>query len=251
VIKYNLGLVYESLHDSRKAAEYLQKAMGLGQISIPQDLDTRIKALGSAAIPADIPLDSLRTRAAAGDIAARIALANRLFKLGAEGEDEALELMRQAAEEGNPGFQENYARNLLVLRGRKAAEEAVKFFRMAASQGNPEAQYELGLLLYEGKIIQKDEVQASQWMHLAAQRGDQNAQSVLKEMKLFLDSAAFEEGKKRAENFKPIAPAAGNQLSPSAPWILALIRTTYSECGLGSLALLVSALGLPRRNWPC
>jgi hypothetical protein len=81
--------------------------------------------------------------------------------------------------------------------------------RKAASQGNAEAQYELGVLLYEGKLIQKDEVEASQWMHLAAQRRDKNARSLLREMELFMDRTAFEAGRKRAAEFKPVTAVTG------------------------------------------
>ena len=120
-------------------------------------------------------------------------------------------MLRQAAEEGNPVFQENYARYLLLLRGPEGAAEAVDVFRRAARQGNAEAQYQLGKLLYEGKLLPKDGVEASQWVHLAAGRGEKDARSLLKEMQIFVDKAAFEEGLKRAQNFKPIAPEAGNK----------------------------------------
>ncbi len=207
-VKYNLGLVYGSLHDEQKAAEYMHKAMGLGgaqQISskLP-DGDTRIQVLGALAEPNNASLDSLRTRAANGDVGARAALVNRLFKQGGQGRDEALDLLRQSAEEGDPVFQENYARNLLLLLGPERAEEAARFFRRAATQGNPEAQYQLAMLLYEGKVVKQDPVEASEWMHLAAEAGEQRAAGVLRELQLFLNSAAFAEGKKKAAEFKAV-----------------------------------------------
>jgi len=207
-IEFNLGLVYGSLKDSRKAVEHMQKAMNLGAARHVsgdlEDLDTRFKVLSAATIRDDVPLDELRRRAAAGDLAARTALVNRLFKQGPREQEEALNLMRETAEEGNAVTQEEYARNLLILRGPKAAEEAVGFFRRAARQGNHEAQYQLGVIFYTGKFAPRNEVEASQWIHLAAQRGDKDARSVLKEMELFLDSTAFAEGKRRAADFKPV-----------------------------------------------
>jgi TPR repeat protein len=212
LVNLNLGLVYGFRQDNLKAGKHLQKAKELGaagHLSNPQGLDTEIRMRNAEAIPANVSLDTLRRRAAEGDKAARLALVNRLLKLGPQARDEAMNLLRQTAEEGDPMFQVQYSRNLLLLRGRNAAEEAVGFFRKAAIQGNATAQYELGVLLYEGKLIQKDEVEASQWMHLAAQSGHKDARSLLREMELFLDRTAFEAGRKRAAEFKPVTAVTG------------------------------------------
>jgi len=210
-VKLYLGAVYGSLKDHRKSTEYMQKAMELKAALRPagnrQDTGTRDTELTSRTAPGAVSLDTLRSWAKAGDAGALMVLVNRLFKLGEKERDEALSLLRQAAEEGNPVVQENYARNLLGLRGPIAAEEAFDFFRRAARQGEADAQYQLGKLLYEGKVIQKDEVEACEWMHLAAGQGGKEARSLLEEMRLFLDRAVFEEGMKRAQNFKPVAPA--------------------------------------------
>ena len=117
---------------------------------------------------------------------------------------ESLELSRRAAESGDADRQAEYARKLLSLRGRDGAEEARAFLRRAAQQGHLEAQHLLGELLYSSKLVERNEAEASLWLHLAAQNGDKEAGRTLKELELFADGAAFSQGKKRAAEFQPV-----------------------------------------------
>ena len=45
----------------------------------------------------------------------------------------------------------------------------------------------------------QDHTEASQWAHVGSAQGDKDCQTLLKEMQLFADGAAFAEGKKRAQ----------------------------------------------------
>jgi TPR repeat protein len=203
-VKQALGLVYGSLKEHRKSQEYLEKAMELrAALYLPRDRHD-----SDTPDATTVSLDTLRARARAGDKTARVVLVNRLFKLGNSECGEALGLLREVAEAGDAIFQQNYGRNLLLLRGPEAAAEAATYLRKAAEQGYADAQYQLGLLLYEGKLVRKDDVEASQWVHLAAAQGNNNARILLREMQLFVDNAAFEEGRKRAQSFKPAPPQA-------------------------------------------
>jgi TPR repeat protein len=57
---------------------------------------------------------------------------------------------------------------------------ALGMFRHAASYfGDPEAQYQVGRMYLEGTGTQKDAVQASRWLRLAADMGQRNAQALL------------------------------------------------------------------------
>ena len=67
-----------------------------------------------------------------------------------------------------------------------------------------EAQHLLGELLYSSKLVERNEAEASLWLHLAAQNGKKDSERVLKEMELFADSAAVAEGKQRAAAFSPV-----------------------------------------------
>jgi len=52
---------------------------------------------------------------------------------------------------------------------------ALKEWRPLAQQGDADAQYNLGVMYYEGKGVPQDYVQAYMWFNLAASRGDKHA----------------------------------------------------------------------------
>ena len=115
-----------------------------------------------------------------------------------------MEWMRKAAEQGNDEIQQQYASNLLALRGPSAGPEAAKWFSRSAEQGNTKAQLSLGLLLYEGKLVPPDKIAACKWVILAAESGSKEAKRLLREMELFLNQAELAEGRKHAAEFKPV-----------------------------------------------
>lgn len=130
--------------------------------------------------------------------------------------ERALELIRKAAEAGNPpaqhalgvsylsgigvtksvedgllwlnksaaaGYAEaQYKLASLYMRGvTGAADEAMalQFVRKAADQGHPEAQYNLAILYATGKGVTKDMTMAAEWFRKAAEGGHATAQSNL------------------------------------------------------------------------
>ena len=113
-----------------------------------------------------------------------------------------------AAEQGNDQAQFNYARNLFVLRGASAAEEIVKWLNQSAAQGNEDAQYRLGLVLYEAKLVLADRVNAAKWAFLAEAGGNSEARWLIKEMKVFLSTGELAEARRRADEFKPVKGSA-------------------------------------------
>ena len=54
--------------------------------------------------------------------------------------------------------------------------EAVKWYKLAAAQGNAEAQFNLGVMYYEGRGVAQDYVIAHLWLNLAAAQGNKNAE---------------------------------------------------------------------------
>ncbi len=86
----------------------------------------------------------------------------------------------------------------MLLRGPSAGPEALDLLRKAAAQDFVRAYYPLAMLLYEGKGVTKDEVEATMWAHLGSVAGDPNCRSLLKEIELFADPTAFAEGDKKA-----------------------------------------------------
>src|SRR5512139_2919778 len=85
--------------------------------------------------------------------------AMRLFvNAGPESYDELFSLMSQAAEAGSVeataalGTFYDYG-----MGARRSASRAVKLYRAAAVSGNPDAQYNLGLALFEGHGVKRDQ----------------------------------------------------------------------------------------------
>ena len=55
--------------------------------------------------------------------------------------------------------------------------EAVRWYRLAAGQGNARAQYNLGLMYYNGRGVIKDPVLAHMWFNIAGANGDETART--------------------------------------------------------------------------
>jgi len=70
---------------------------------------------------------------------------------------------------------------MLMSRGMAAASDAPNLVevRQAAEQGDAEAQFNLGKMFYEGKIVPRNYVTAAAWFKKAAEQGNAAAQNSL------------------------------------------------------------------------
>ncbi|MDG2286187.1 MAG: tetratricopeptide repeat protein, partial [Alphaproteobacteria bacterium] len=57
--------------------------------------------------------------------------------------------------------------------------EAAKWYRKAAEQGNADAQFNLGVMYYNGDGVTQDYVEAAKWYRKVAEQGDAEAQNKL------------------------------------------------------------------------
>jgi TPR repeat protein len=57
--------------------------------------------------------------------------------------------------------------------------EALKWFCLAAAKNDPQAQYNLGLMSYQGNGVAQDYEEAHKWFRLAAVKGHREAQYYL------------------------------------------------------------------------
>ncbi|MDH3429607.1 MAG: hypothetical protein OEQ14_06285 [Gammaproteobacteria bacterium] len=92
--------------------------------------------------------------------------------LMAQGGTGTLDTYRDAAKLGDPVAQFNVG--LIFYEGRgvpKDHEKALKWFRQASKKGNPAAQYYLGLFFDKGIGVEKDPEKAEKWYRLAAEKG--------------------------------------------------------------------------------
>jgi len=90
-----------------------------------------------------------------------------------EDSDSNMILIRKAAEMGDAEAQYALSSAYLIGHGgvSKDGEQAVKWLRMSADQGFPPAQYDLGLVYWEGAMVPQDFSQAVVWMQKAAVSG--------------------------------------------------------------------------------
>jgi len=208
LVYLRLAHVYGSLGDFSKAREYAETAFRLdpGNSLALRSAERRsefemIGALEQSHNPKN--RGALLRRAEAGEAPAQYALAKMFFESRPPDFDHGMEWLRKAAEQGDDEVQQNYARNLVGLRGAAGAQEALLWYTRSATQGNREAQFHLGILLYEGKFVPRDELTACQWALLAAANGHAEARDLVREMELFLDKSKLAEARRRAAEFKP------------------------------------------------
>ena len=91
-------------------------------------------------------------------------------------EDQDIEQLRKAAEQGDAGAQANLG--FMYDRGWGVPEddqEAVRWFRKAAEQGAAMAQHNLGVMYSKGEGVLENYVKAYAWLNLAAAQGDESA----------------------------------------------------------------------------
>ena len=107
---------------------------------------------------------------------------------------EAFQLFQPLAEGGNASAQYNLG--LMLANGKGVAKneaEAVKWYRKAAEQGNASAQYNLGVMLANGKGVAQNEAEAVKWYRKAAEQGHGDAQSNLGVMYLNGDGGLLQD----------------------------------------------------------
>jgi len=130
----------------------------------------------------EMPLPALEERVAAGDLAATHELARRYF--GGRGDvrqsyEQAARLWREIVEAGglptdyymgrmcahsNLGYVSYYGKGINQDRA-----EGVRLWRIAAEQGYPEAQLHLGVAYSDGKLLERDPVEAYAWLATSAE----------------------------------------------------------------------------------
>ena len=89
----------------------------------------------------------------------------------------ALRELLPLAEQGNIVAQYNLG--VMYFDGKgvpKDDTKAVKWYRLAAKQGDAEAQNNLGVMYANGEGVPKDDAQAYAWLNAAAEQGDDTAE---------------------------------------------------------------------------
>ena len=108
------------------------------------------------------------------------ALTTWTAQTGHTAEDQELDKIRRAAEQGDATAQINLG--WMYSRGRGVPQddaEAVRWYRRAAEQGEPTAQRNLGWMYKNGRGVPQDDAQAIRWYRRAVEQGYAGAQNNL------------------------------------------------------------------------
>lgn len=95
-------------------------------------------------------------------------------------EETTVHYFRLAAEAGVADAQ--YDLGVLLLDGKgtfKSEEEAVRYFKLAADQGNADAQYNLGICYYQGRGVAESHEEAIRYLELAVRQKQPKATEAL------------------------------------------------------------------------
>ena len=100
--------------------------------------------------------------------------------------DKALEWYVKAAEEGDVEAQTHLAQEhfgrIKIEETDENKEKILKWARMGAKLGNADAQFKLGVIYYEGKVVETDYQLAMYWLKKAYEGGKEAAFDVIKEI---------------------------------------------------------------------
>lgn len=140
-------------------------------------------------------------------------------KLGIADSPAGVAWLTRAAQGGNAQAQNNLA--TLYERGiggvSRNIENAGQLYSLAANQGHGPATLALARLIFEGVGTKADPVKAWALASLAVERGEKDADALVKEIGLKLDEKQRAEAVKELENIKSGKAAAKEEAKPAAP----------------------------------
>ncbi len=211
VVQFKLAQVYSELEDVVNSKTHLETALRLNRGEFSRELRrqsqshiTFLTAVSEGQSGGPAARAALQRRAEAGDCPAQMALAKICLDERPPRIAEGMRYLLMAANSDDDTAQYEYARHLHLLGGEDASGEAVSWLTKSANRGNAAAQHRLGLILYEGKLAQRDNVAAGQWVYLAADQGHIEARRLLKEMQIFITADELKQARQRADDFKPL-----------------------------------------------
>lgn len=115
-------------------------------------------------------IDQLRRAARGGDVEAAYLL-GRAYRLGDAVPADAREAARWLEKAAALGHGKAGDELGLVLYQNGRGAESLRWVKAGAEHGDPRAQYTWGTILYAGKLVPANPVQARQWMQRAAKAG--------------------------------------------------------------------------------
>lgn len=179
--QYGLSLVAT---DAVAAASYLIPAADAGEVTAQGMMGT-LYAMGEGVDRDDAAaIRYLKAASDQGEAGSTGLLAGMYLTNRGGTEAEGYELLRQAAEAGDPDSQRNYGLSLVQGSGVPKDEAAgAAMVRRAAYAGNNPARTLLGHIYNEGLGVPQSDADAIYWWNLAAEEGDEEAITVMAQVR--------------------------------------------------------------------
>ncbi|WP_426029256.1 tetratricopeptide repeat protein [Brevundimonas sp. TWP2-3-4b2] len=197
--QYGMSLV---LTDAAEAARFLIQAANAGEVAAQAMMGT-FYAMGEGVARDDaLAVRFLKAASDQGEAGSTGLLAGMYLTNRGGTEAEGVELLRQAAEAGDPASQMNYG--LLLVQGNLVAKDELAgaaLVRRAAYSGNNPARSLLGDLYNEGLGVPEEGIDAIFWWNLAAQEGDESAIARMAQVR----AGGNEVGRSPTEGTGPVA----------------------------------------------
>jgi|GEM_PF-3006173 len=179
--QYGMSLVTTN---APEAVRYLIPAADAGEVTAQGMMGT-LYAMGEGVAQDDVrAVHYLKAASDQGEIHSTGLLAGMYVTHRGGSEAEGYELLRQAAEGGDPLSQMNYG--LLQLQGNvvpKDMEAGAALVRLAAYSGSNPARMMLGDLYNEGEGVPEEGIDAIYWWNLAAEDGFEDGVAVMAEVR--------------------------------------------------------------------
>lgn len=208
-----LAGMYEELRNFSKAKEHLAAAekfsrgdVQTAEISIARSSLKFRSMRGGSDASGKSPQQSLLELAKNGDTAAMLALSERLINGTASEKSEGIEWLTRAAEKGDLLAQLNLVKWFQLLQSDGDGKAARYWAERAANQDSGQAMLVAAEILYSSTYGPPDPVSALKWALLAQRRNLTKANSLIREMQLFMTEAQVTEATTFANKFTPKLP---------------------------------------------
>ena len=197
--QYTLGLAYHEgrgvASDPDKASLWYRRAAEQGHVEAQYALGNVLEKAGNAdeahawytkaAMHGHAAAQKILSSEKWKDVAAPIAApqSHAPTQNAAEMSPEALEKLHEQAEAGDMDAQYNLG--ILYYNGEGAPQDyvqAMNWFHLAAQQGDADAQFNLGIMIGRGEGVKKDPKISLQWFQKAAEQGHAEAKDIIAKM---------------------------------------------------------------------
>ena len=210
LLHFKVAAIYEELGNFEKAREHLAAAEKYSRGDVPKTeinlarSNLKLKLMrGNSELPVKARQQSLLELAKNGDTAAMLSLSEQLVNGTASEQNEGIVWLKRAAEKGDLLAQLSLVKWFQQRQSDGDGRSARYWAERAANQNSGQAMLMAAELLYSSTYGPPDPISALKWAILAQRRNLTKANSLIREMKLFMTEAQVTESTSLANKFTP------------------------------------------------